>query len=615
MRSEKFPEQLVLTREDLESTDWRAALGQASREGYVAMHTALSKAVKEALDAGRTAQGKVLWLFSDACSMMLKPAQVSEPFAPLWEIGDRRSVVADNFTDVDLDFFTLAFPGIDDPWLRARIADLLWVRRRNLGPQMALEAIDAYRAIPLNWETWRSGGCDCWKRAVRLATVLKHACEERFAQMERAIFAALERTSVNDGIFPIGLASLLRMLGINADARLRIAELLKAHGAKLEESGDLHGARDVFAAASDWFGHASRNDLANEMTVRVAETWVRLAQGELASGNGSHMVAASHFESAIQTYRSLPGSVRAVFRANERMEELRLLMNDSGERSLEEMGSVGPVPMDLTEIALKAQEAVSGKDPLQALIAFANHPPSVKLDALREHSKKASELAPLQTMIPRTHVDSSGRVVAKHDGGRMDSEDAEESFSALWGQMIRDYQLRQVLVVSGMILPALEILLVEHRMKLDDFRYIAQHSPIVPADRTRLYGTGLQAGYEGDFGTALHLLTPQLENIVRFHLKNARVKTTAMDQRGVETEIGFSKLMDLPEVETIFGKDLAFEFKALFCDPLGPNLRNEVAHGLLDDSIFTSVVAVYTWWLALRLAVNGFWNRTRKMEA
>jgi hypothetical protein len=40
--------------------------------------------------------------------------------------------------------------------------------------------------------------------------------------------------------------------------------------------------------------------------------------------------------------------------------------------------------------------------------------------------------------------------------------------------------------------------------------------------------------------------------------------------------------MELPEIETIFGKDLSFEIKALFCDPFGPNLRNELAHGLLD---------------------------------
>ena len=73
--------------------------------------------------------------------------------------------------------------------------------------------------------------------------------------------------------------------------------------------------------------------------------------------------------------------------------------------------------------------------------------------------------------------------------------------------------------------------------------------------------------------------------------------------------------MCLPEVEKIFGKDLSFEIKALFCDALGPNLRNELAHGLLDDDSFQSIQSIYAWWMGLRLVFNAFWNAARNTES
>ena len=103
--------------------------------------------------------------------------------------------------------------------------------------------------------------------------------------------------------------------------------------------------------------------------------------------------------------------------------------------------------------------------------------------------------------------------------------------------------------------------------------------------------------------------------MIQFHLKNAGVKTTNLDNSGIENENGLSTVMGLPEVEEVFRKDLTFEIKALFCDALGPNLRNELAHGLLDDDSFQSTHAVYAWWMGMRLVFDTFWNAARKAES
>jgi len=105
----------------------------------------------------------------------------------------------------------------------------------------------------------------------------------------------------------------------------------------------------------------------------------------------------------------------------------------------------------------------------------------------------------------------------------------------------------------------------------------------------------------GHFVSALHLLVPQIEDMVRWHLKVRGVKTTTLDSKGIETENALGTLMESYETNQVFGEDMAFEFKALLCDPFGHNLRNELAHGLLDYEACESAYAVYAWWLGLRI--------------
>ena len=68
-------------------------------------------------------------------------------------------------------------------------------------------------------------------------------------------------------------------------------------------------------------------------------------------------------------------------------------------------------------------------------------------------------------------------------------------------------------------------------------------------------------------------------------------------------------MMDMPEVEKAFGAALAFELRAVFCDTAGPNLRNVLAHGLLDDAEIVTASSVYAWWFCLRLAMMPFLKR------
>lgn len=614
MSDQRYSANLIVTAQDFTECGWKSSLADEDREGYSSMWQAFSSAARKASEDKCPSHGKALWLLADACSMMLSPKSLNEPFKPFMVMEGRRSVIPDDLSESDIAFYAEIVDEIDDAWLKARVADLVWLKQRPRNVQFALAAIDAYRLIPLDAETWIRGGRECWERAISLARMLKAGAGTRLAEMEAAILDAFNTATKECGFLGLWLADLLDSNGLGRTHSADIAQKLNVLAVEFEADSDLHRSREFFDAASRWFGRSGDEAKAAEMTVAVAEGWVKEAIARVSSDQPSHMVAASFYEKSIQIYRSIPRSQRLIHRGDERIAELHRHMSDAGEKSLDELGSVKTPGVDISELVENARKSVAGKSVQDALYSFANIYQGARVDQVRTAAEKILQQSIFRRLAGSTHLSRDGRVISKQPAAGFDIAPASDD-PALWAQMVHDYQILINIVVHGDIWPAHEVLLQEHRLREDDFIGLACQSPIVPRGRERLFGKALHAGFDRDFTVAMHLLAPQIEHMVRFHLKNAGVKTTNLDINGIENENGLSTLMGLPETETVFGKDLSFEIKALFCDALGPNLRNELAHGLLDDDSFQSIHAIYAWWMGLRLVFNTFWNAARKAES
>lgn len=612
MSNERFPADLIVSVQDFVDSGWKSALEQASREGYSAMWQAFSAAARSAMEEGRNEHGKVLWLLAHACSMRLLPSSQNDPFEPSAVFRNRRSVIPDDLIEADIQFFAEIVDAVDDIWLKARLADLAWLKRKPRGVAFALTAIDAYRSIPLDTETWIRGGQECWERAISLARMLKAGAGDRLKQMEVSIVASFNAATRQDGFLGYWLADLLKTNGLGQLHRNDIAQKLESLAREFDGESDMHRARVYFSASSDWYRTIPDEAKAAEMMASVAEGWVKGAIAQVSSDNPSHGVAASFYENAIQTYRTIPRAERTAYRVDERIAELRAHLNESGEKALGEMQLISTPGVDITQFVENARKSVSGKSTTEALLAFANLHCGVKVDEMRERALKQMQQFVSYSLFSSTVMSCDGRVIAKHPAMRFGAEPSEDDEIAIRAEMIHDYGILVSIVVHGDIWPALEVLLLEHRLREADFIGLANQSPIIPKGRAGLFGKALFAGFDRDFVTALHLLIPQIEHLVRVHLKQAGAKTTNLDKDGIENENGMSTLMDLPEAEQVFGKDLAFELKALFCDPFGPNLRNELAHGLLDEEACHSPAAIYAWWLGLQLVFKTWWNMAHK---
>ena len=612
---ERYPKDLSVGIDDFRDSDWKSAVTSSEGKGYTGIWESLSTAARSAVNGGRTSEGKVLWLLADACSMILNPGSPNEPFKPFIVMKGNHTAIPEDFEKSDIDFFSLIVEEVDDAWLQARLADLVWLLKKTpRSPEHALMAIDAYRRIPLDVETWGRGGDECWERTISLTQMLGAGAGERIKEIETAIVTAFEVAKSEDGFLSLWLADLLAANRLAHEEAAGIAKKLESLARYSDEQGDLHSAREFSAAAAKWFRQTGDVAKTTEMTAFVAEEWVKEAVARASSDQPSHMVAASFYEKAIQTYRSIPRRERSTYRVDERMAELQKNLNEAGERSLDEVKAFSSDPIDITQSVEIARNAVRGKSATDALAAFVTVYPGARVAQIRESSEKMLREHALEALIPATYISKDGRVIGRRPGMEQSNPDSENNKAALWAEMVEYYAMEIGLAVPSYIWPALRVMVLEHRLREGDFVAVAAHSPIVPIGCERLFGKALFAGYEKDFVTALHLLVPQIEHMVRYHLRAAGVKTTTLSEDGIETENGLGTLVSFPETTQIFGEDVSFELKALFCDPCGPNLRNELAHGLLDDEACQSAYAVYAWWFGLRIVLGAFWNAKRKTD-
>ncbi len=585
---------------------WEAVLDSASDTGYSSISQAFREAGNQAYDEDNQADGKVLHLLAEACSMMLSPEKPNDPFDPMWVGGGTHSAISDDFTEAEIRLFNEIIGSIDKPLLKGRLADLVWVRNKSLGVKNALQAIDSYRQLPLDVDTWFMDVEQCWQRAIDLSRMIGATAGDRLDQIEASIIEAIKSSSTDGKFSSFGLAHTLMTKGLGKSAAKMIAEKLEFLAGEFGDAGDFHASESFYNASAKWYTLSGDNDKSIDMTVAEAEAFVNDASAKLSSDSPSHGVAASFIEDAIQVYRTIPHIHRDRHHVDQRIQELRLRLSEYGKLAQDEMVTISGNEIDIGDAIEKIRDAISGKAVEEALAIFANiH--HVNAKNLRESAIRNLSRPGIFASIPKIYSSHDGRVIGKTPGisGSTPSESDEAEIIA---QMHSSYGTSISITVQALILPALEMLTLEHRLRTADLIELARRSPIVPIGREVLFGKALAQGFNRDFATSIHLLAPQIEHMVRVQLKVAGVSTSHLDQDGIETENGLSALIDIPETKTIFGEDLTYEIKALFCAQLGPNLRNNIAHGLLDDHQAHSVDAVYAWWLGVKLVFNTFWN-------
>lgn len=536
---------------------------------------------------------RALTLLSHVISMMLTPNDPTQVFRPFIEFSDGRASMGPNhLTSAHIDALVQVADMIHQPVLRARVADLIWLRDRKRGAHYPRMAIEAYRARPINFDTWHCGDGAGWHRALQLAQQIRAADE--IEKTANAVLDAFFDATARSDFAPLHFVRPLLAEKQAAGRKRDVAVELEKIGHRRLEAANSFDAESYFEAAADWYqwaGDADQGDTMLAMAARAIALQAEQADGAI---TGHHW-----YTKAIEAYRRVAARSRKRLGVDEAIEELRRKREKAGHAMLEEMVLLKGPGIDISDIVRAAVDHIKGRNALEALMALSGLDSPPDADALKAEAEALLRAHPLSAMI--------GGAVMAGDGRQVANTGPQSGWENQVAEKVREmFRQHAHFVAVSALMPALDQIRYEHTYHAADFIEIAARSPVVPSDRAGIIGKGLFAGFCGDMVQAMHILMPQFEHMVRYVLQGAEAFTAEHRPDGRDMEVALASLLDRPQMAEEFGEGLTIAIRAIMCDQAGSNLRNDIAHGLADEELCSSPFALYAWWMVLQLVVETF---------
>jgi hypothetical protein len=510
---------------------------------------------------------------------------------------------------------------INDPEMKARVTDILWICKRDSEKtrpiKMAKEAVQAYLQSARILEDVKNeyDCCVRLKRSAYLASIIdgKKSTEMRVKILEYVNDLIDRHATVKDEFLTgramqvlqeeLGKSLPILLLPDFSDNVVKYANIAAKKALYAENFPNYHTAfyhkRSYRQIESEWYKIAKNQEARRNAEIEIAEAEVWYAQKAFVGNEqNAYGVAAGRIRTAILAFKKIEDTFKTREDTSKRLQELHQQMLYYQKQSMSKMVTI-PIAESNDfhdpNMQQSARKLVQGKSLYDALhsLAFGCKQLIRSIEELKTEAKKQIESYQITHLIPASLVDEEGKTkaITKNDENDLKNTMLKiaESYHGWYG--------------LNFIAPACTQICTEHNLTLDNFSFIVDDNPFIPKGREPLYAKGLMAGLQGDPIIASHLLIPQLENSLRYILKQNDIVTSRREI--IQDEFLLHEILNLPELKEVLAEDLIFTLKGLLIERWGSNLRNDICHGLLDHNHFFDSVLAYLWWLTLYMCLGS----------
>ncbi len=529
------------------------------------------------------------------CSFWPDFADRQHPFRPMIQMEGRRTLVPEDLHPEDIDVVANLFKNASSHWLRARLGDVLWVLRRDHAA--AREAAISYAAaagrIADTDKGW-SEAVTLFLRGLQLAMLLGRG-RDPFNTVASQLESVTERLARDEGSFRSArLMDLLIQFGIGDASRW--GGVAEAVASKLEaQKAEQRLIRAYLERAARWYSQAGQEEAASKAALSAGKTYIQEAEEALSKPKSFHGSAVHALRKAIQALRHA-GAEEAL------IEQLKKRLLQIQQAGMAEMQTFSQ-EVDLRPAIEAAQENVTRRTFWSALIRFAFGYPMLKPSEVRQQVLDAAKESPLSSLLGTALVDVDGRV--KHQIPGLPLTGGPE-FETILQQHTFQHAARfsWPFRAQGYIEPGRFVIWNEHHPNLSDLEPLMVHNPFIPPGHEPFFLRGIHAGFVGDFLMASSFLVPQIEESLRYVLKNNNVDVSNLMEDDTQPVKLLGRLLGLEQTKVIFGESLQFELRGLLIEKAGFEFRNRVAHGFAKAADCYSDAAINTWWLVLQILLR-----------
>lgn len=555
------------------------------------------------------AERSVFTVLGLACSIFLDPGDASTPWRPMATFTDGSTTVTpQTFKGAQVAVFADLIADVRHPGLRARLADLIWSLDRRAA-DAARSAITAYLECAFGLMDGRfsprfpkAGG----------------AAQEVVGALQRAmqIFRVIRGKGADDPEIRRGLDLAIAFLLKDRDyvPFTTLAEVALEH--KWLTPADLAATAEALAAGAPAEDYPEAVGRVWRLAARLHER-LRDAEGRQRCllGSARCVYAMRQFvlgRAGTEAYwvKQTLLALRAVKDQEAWEIELEVELRRLQKLSVDEFASF-EIDLGIDDERDAHTAAFASMTLSEGLKNFALLEQSPDPEALRRAARERAAREPLTASIGTDFIDDRGRTAAKAPGAPVD-EDPEEAW---YRRMINDAEgFRRAQTVAGRIEPARLVIHGLHALTERMVGAAVRHSAAVPGSQGYVVTVGLTRFLQGDFVSAVHILIPQIEPILREILRSRGVEPSKIRDDGTEEDFSIGSLFDRHRdaLTKALGAPLAEEIDRLFNAKPGPRLRHELAHGQMSSSDCVSSDALYGCWLIYRLVLGSLaahWER------
>ncbi len=314
--------------------------------------------------------------------------------------------------------------------------------------------------------------------------------------------------------------------------------------------------------------------------IKIAESFVQEAKVR----NWPEFVRAIFLNSALKVYSEVGDS--------QKIEEMQRLIRESMEAA-ESKGEfkeiTAPYEMPLQEIIEKIMPLYKGKQPQEilGLIAKDNSRFSSREDVVQS-ARKIRKDNPLSSILPRTIIDRG-----------MPQEQLKEE-----GEIF-DFEVARQLDLGAQISDKVQLEIYKElfpeMVTAEDLKRILKNSKNIKASTMKLIEKGLDQHFEGDYVSSIHILVPQIEEILRTFLlgKGKPASIYYPQAEGMQEKLLGGLLDDAEE----FVDSRFIEYMRVKLTQKGANIRNKVCHGWIEVEELNEELSWMLIDIILRLSV------------
>jgi hypothetical protein len=459
---------------------------------------------------------------------------------------------------------------IDDEWLTswaevadrsempvvvARLNDLLWERKFGERPdQRARTAIDSYLAMRESKEPMVAP--DALVRALELARALRDS--ERAAEIATLVVDHA-RASIAGREWEPGVALIL----IEAALELPPAERPEGLDEVLQQVKTRYQADPYIVQSTTELQAALTRDDPEQERALNAEAVERFRQ---AAGEASGILRVAHLQHALELARQ--------YGLREQMDELRRELQEVRPEDLDLKEVSAEIALPTEQIERLIERVSAGEDWPDCLERFAAlyGPPSGRHDKNVELIHELKARSPLLFMIPHVEFGPEGTTLREL---RTEDEHVEGALA--------QHERNGIVIWSLIAADALAQILERHgepsEAQLADFF----ETSLIPADLAKQLAHGAVLFTRGAYDDAAHALVPRIEHAIREICRRAGL---VVSREPIGPDPGGVRPLGhlLAALEGILDESWRRYLVNSLTEPLGVNLRNRIAHGLIGEA-------------------------------